>query len=651
MLSRSRFLVVLSTAALACSDPTGGDTPNATLAFSPSSITLAESEPTAQLFLTTTPSGGRLSWQVARKPAWLTVSPAEGVVSGIVSVTLSATVSQNQEPGQVFGGLEIVSSGGVIVVPVTLTVAATPKLALSATSLAIAATVDTQTIMVRNTGRGFLQWSATASASWIKTIPEEGFVPTRDSVLVKVVPNRDPLPAGDNAGTVTFTSNGTPSSTILPVMVSVAPAPRAMMRLSRLVFVGSETRSFYLINPGKGTLDWSVSAKDNWLTTSPASGSVPASDSIRIDVTANAAAAPAPPASGSVTIASNSVDGTPLRLNADLIGSAPALGVSHLDHDVVDAEYSIASGLLLIVSSSPNRLFVYDLEVGGSWSVDLPLAGCCVSVRPDGRFAVVAHDGLLTYVDLVSRQIVQSFPTTTDAIDVVLASNGWAYVFPRTDQWVEIHGINLTTGAESNGSTIFAGTRAKLHPAGAFMYGVWFLSPADIEKYDIRAGRPTHAGDSPYHGDYPIGYNLWMSQDGSRILTETGRIFRTSSVASEDMQYVGRLFGIEAARGIADSPTRGRIYALGTPTQIQHLGVPPEVRTPEVRSYDASNLLDRGALTLPKISLNGQEADADGHHVFADSRGGRVYVLLKGVPSSALANLWALLTVDASTIP
>jgi hypothetical protein len=648
---RRGFFAAACCALISCSDSTGGDTPNTTIAVSPSTLALTDGNPTATLFLTTTPSGGRLNWQVSRKPSWLTVNPTEGVVSGVLQVAVTATVPAEQEPGSMFGLLEIVSSGGVASVPVQVTVAAAPKLTISVTSLTIPAAVDTQVITLRNTGRGALSWSAAASATWLATIPEQGFVPTGDSTRLQVVPNRGPLPAGNSTATVTFTSTGTPPTTALPVTVSVAPAPKALLRVSRVVFTGSSTRSVYLINAGKGTLDWNVSAKESWLTTSPSAGAIPPADSIRIDVTANASTAPAVPTSGSITIASNSVDASSVQLGIDLVGAAQPLGVRNLDHRVVDAEFSVASGLLLTVSESPARLNVFDVETGASWFVDLPKAACCVSVRSDGRYAVVAHDALLSYIDLTTKQLVKSITTTTDAIDVVLATNGYAYVFPLTDQWVEIHGVNLATGTESNGTTIFAGTRAKLHPAGDFIYGVWFLSPADIQKYDIRAGRPSGAGDSPYHGDYPIGYNLWMSQDGAKIFTEAGRVFRTSTVASQDMLYAGRLAGIEGARSISDSPTRARVYALGTATQIDHTGVPPDVRTAELRLYDSATLGDRGQVALPRMTVNGQQADADGYYIFADGHGSRVYVLLKAVPSAGFTNDWALLTLDATALP
>ena len=646
-------LAALAAATLGCgSDPTGsGDTPNTSLAFSPTVVTMQDSQPSAKLYLTTEPSGGRLTWQVTAKPDWLTLNPGQGTVSGISSVTVSATVPATAQPGTLSGYVDLVASGGTAHIPVTVTIAASPKLTLSASSLSLAAGVDTQVVVLHNPGRGYLQWTASASPSWLKVLPVSGYIATSDSATVKVIPNRTPLPAGTSTGSVSFTSTGTPASISLPVSVAVSPAPRAMVRVSRLVFAGSGTRSFYLINPGKGTLDWHVSAIDGWLTASPTSGAVAASDSVKVTVTADAARAPASPASGSLTITSTAVDAPALTMAATLVTSAPALGVRVLDHRVVDAEFSASAGLLLTVSADPARLNVYDVETGDSWSVALPKAPCCVSVRPDGRYAVVAHDAMLSYVDLSTRQLVRTYATTSDAIDVVLPMNGYAYVFPKTDQWVSIHAVNLATGTENNGGSIYAGTHAKLHPAGEFMYGIWFLSPADIEKYDIRAGKPSVFSDSPYHGDYPMGYNLWMSQDGSRIFTEAGRVFRTSSAASEDMRYAGVLAGIQGARSVSDSPVRQRVYALGSSSQVYYSGVPPEVRTGELRSYDAGTLADLGAVTLPKISSGGSEVDADGYYVFADATGSRVYVLLKAVPSAGLLNDWALLTLDAATLP
>jgi hypothetical protein len=649
-ISKSVLAILVATTLGCGSDPTGsGDTPNTSLAFSPATVAMSDSQPTAKLFLTTEPSGGRLGWQVSAKPAWLTLDPDGGSVNGISPVTLTAVIPASQEPGYMQGALELVSSGGVARVIVNVSIAATPKLALAATSLAVAAGVDTQTMVLRNTGRGLLSWSAATSATWLKAIPAQGYIRTGDSATVKVVPDRVPLPAGTTSATITFTS-GT-STLSLPVSVAVSAAPKALVRISRLAFAGSGSQSFYVVNRGKGALEWQAGTNDSWLTVSPTAGSVPPADSAKVTVTADAARAPAAPATGTVTVNSNAVDSPTLGLSAVLVASSPALGVRPLDYRVVDAEFSVAAGLLVTVSADPASLNVYDVETGESWSVALAKAPCCVSVRPDGRFAAVAHDAMVSYVDLATRQVVRTYPVTSDAIDVVLAMNGYAYVFPKTDQWVTMHGVNLTTGAESNGGSIYAGTRAKLHAGGEFMYGVWFLSPADIQKYDVRAGTPSQIGDSPYHGDYPIGYNLWLSQDGSRIFTEMGRVFRASSVSTEDMRYAGRLAGIEGARAIGDSPARGRVYAIGTASQIYYSGVPPEVRTAEVRAYDAGTLADLGATALPQIPSGAQSFDADGHYLFVNAAGTRVYVLLKAVPSSGLAKDWALLTLDAGTLP
>jgi chitinase len=67
------------------------------------------------------------------------------------------------------------------------------------------------------------------------------------------------------------------------------------------------------------------------------------------------------------------------------------------------------------------------------------------------------------------------------------------------------------------------------------------LSPSDIEKYDISSGVANLAYDSPYHGDYAMCGNLWISENGVHIYTACGNTFRSSSIQNQDMLYNGAL--------------------------------------------------------------------------------------------------------------
>jgi hypothetical protein len=248
---------------------------------------------------------------------------------------------------------------------------------------------------------------------------------------------------------------------------------------------------------------------------------------------------------------------------------------------------------------------------------------------------------------------VKTFPTTSDASDVLLPDNGSAYVWPRTDQWVAIHAIDLQTGVETTGgSLIYAGEKVRLHPSQTTAYGIWALSPADLQKYELLGGSPPRTlGDSPYHGDYPMGYNLWISQDGTRIFTAAGSVFRSSGVVGNDMTYAGKMNGIGQARAITDDAPAGRIYAFGTTTSPYYWGIPDTDRSADIQSFESSTLNSLGSTTLPKISVGATQADTDGWFMFASADGQRLYMLLRAVPSAGLLNDWALYVVDTSTLP
>ena len=627
----------------------GGDTPGASLVASPTSVTVTDKVTDTTVYLSTSPSGGHLQWQITGKPAWLTVSPASGVVSGITPIKLSAAATPTMDPGTTIGRLDLVSSGGAATIQVSFTVASNPLLALGGTSVSIAAGSDTAQLTLNNPGRGLVGWSVSGQPAWLTAIPASGSITSGGSAVVKLAANRTTLPAGTSTTVLTFKNNNTNASLPLNVSVDVAAAPRAVVSTGRLVFSPSTgSRLISIANPGKGPLAWQVSDHDSWLTVSPSSGSVAAGDSARVTVTSTGSAGN----SGGFTLTSNAVDAPSVRVAAIVLAASPPLGAQVLDHEVIHAAFSAASGLLATVSASPARLNVFDLETGDSWSIGLPKDPCCVALRADGRFAAVAHDAAISYVDIAQRQIVKTYAITSNSFDVLLPSNGYVYVWPRTDQWQNVHAVNLATGLEENGTDlIYAGSHAKLHPSGTFAYDIWFLSPADLEKFDLSAGRPRRLGDSPYHGDFAMGYNLWFSPGGDKIFTEAGTVFRSSSSTADDMRYMGTLPGAAGARMIAEDATRARIYSFSVGSGVGFSGVDPSLRTPSIGIYSSQTLSALSSVPLPQVTMSGKLVDVDGYYLFPSADGRRLYMLVKAVQGSGLTLDWALYVVDRSTLP
>ena len=317
-----------------------------------------------------------------------------------------------------------------------------------------------------------------------------------------------------------------------------------------------------------------------------------------------------------------------------------------LTHRVVDAEFDAPMNRIITVSANPSRLNIVDPETGTTQSIDLAQIPATVAVQPDGNYAAVGHNGWISYVNLTTRTVERVYSTTCDVLDVVLPGNGYVYAFPRVDQWVSIHTVQLSNGAETTASTIRAGTLVRLHPSGKYIYGANNgLSPSDFEKYDIRSGTGTMMYDSPYHGDYAFSGNLWISDDGLRLFARSGNVFRSSEVRAEDMLYAGSLSSTSAVQWAVQPRTSGRVLVLPA-------GSWDASAAPELRVYGSDYLAYRGAMPLPKFIVPGVGAfRAEGQYVFTNTAASRVYVLVRAEPSAGLAQDWGLADYDMTDMP
>ena len=300
--------------------------------------------------------------------------------------------------------------------------------------------------------------------------------------------------------------------------------------------------------------------------------------------------------------------------------------VDQLDFRVTDVEYSDELERLVFVSSAPtNQVHIYDPLLEVDVTVDLPLAPTCVGVSLDGMQAAVGHNGWVSLVDLASGLLLDTFTVSTDLNDVVLGSNGFIYCFPRQNQWETIRCIEIATGVEttSGGFSIRAGTRVSAHPNGIWIYGADNgLSPSDIEKYDLTNGTARVLYDSPYHGDFAMCGNVWVSEDGLRLFTRCGNVFRSSAVQSEDMTYNGLLMGSGQLINVSHSSETDKVAALWSQDAS------------EIEIYDYAFLTPDTTVQLPTIDLPSGTFSVDGTHVFFDGAGDRAFTVVQVDPSS-----------------
>ncbi len=252
------------------------------------------------------------------------------------------------------------------------------------------------------------------------------------------------------------------------------------------------------------------------------------------------------------------LQGSPFTVSTTFsVGATPEPGVTPLavtsrvalPHNIVDAEFSKALNKIVMVGSYPaNALYVYDVATGIEQQRPLNKVPTAVSISPDGLTAAVGHDALITVLDLTTigqagapASIVLN--VSADVFDLVLDGRGSVHAFPRVDQWVQPHSIEIATNTERLGSyPLRAGSHARLHSSADFIYTADNgLSPSDIQKWDITSGVASLLYDSPYHGDYGMCGNLWFQETGTTIYTACGNTFRSSTDRAQDMVYSGAL--------------------------------------------------------------------------------------------------------------
>lgn len=306
-----------------------------------------------------------------------------------------------------------------------------------------------------------------------------------------------------------------------------------------------------------------------------------------------------------------------------------------LGHPVADAEYSRALDRIVTVGGS--NLYVADPVAGTEVAVALPKAALAVSVSPDGHHAAVGHDALVSYVSLdAPPALLGTFTTSVVPSDVVLAS-GWIYVFPTT--WEQIHSIRISTGVDtpSTGWSPFDGTKARLHPGGAAIYGADnFVSPADIRKFSIAAGTASFLYDSPYHGDYDMCGDLWITEDGLRIVTACGNTFHSNttqgSTAGSDMTYAGALEGTARVAWADHSATAGQILVVpGLPYWPED----PDADA-ELRLLGDGYLALQETIPLARIGVGGKGHVSHGRFAFFSADATRRIALVRVDAASGL---------------
>lgn len=302
---------------------------------------------------------------------------------------------------------------------------------------------------------------------------------------------------------------------------------------------------------------------------------------------------------------------------------------------------------IVYVSEGPNQLHLVNPADGSEATISLPRAPLSLSVS--GAVAAVGHDALVSYVDLQAGTVEDTFEVDSKVENILISPLGWIYTNNRA--------INIKSGDTLAflGSYYYGNEPMRLHPGNKRIYGATQgLSPADIYRVDLQAdGAPVKEGryrDSPYHGDYGMCDRLWLSEDGKRIVTGCGNIFRSMDNADQDMTYNGSL---SQSRLVADAAQLSEADRLVVINGIDSWEDRQKKQPSIVVVYEYSSLNPVETYITPHVEVNGRTFEARAQQVFPAPDPNEYYLVVKVDESAGLLNNLGLIkrSLAGATVP
>ena len=484
-----------------------------------------------------------------------------------------------------------------------------------------------------------IQWSVVYQPNWLVISPTSGNLDGSPITVTALTSTLLPQTLTDKIIIKTTTGK-----LEIPVVLTITNSIAVQLTPTPLrLDVNENSKAVTIKNNSTQPVNWQLDPSAAYLSITPASGTLNANQSANLTLNVNRGNLDSKTYSESLALKLGGVKNSDIPVTIINFKEEKWL----LNGTITDAEYDRTGDNLIVIIG--NKLYKLKPESKTETSVSLPLPGTCVSIGMNGQFAAVGHDGWVSLVDLAAMQVSKTYPVSANALDIVLAPNNWAYIFPKVDQWQYIRCINLLDGTETlnTGRQIYAGTKARLHPSGNYVYGANNgLSPSDAENYDIRNGQAGFLYDSPYHGQYAFSGDLWIADDGSKMFTRGLNVFRLTTDQTTDMIYAGSLAGSSVGVQTLDQiSSKNRVCAVYYDFFTQ---------TPqnEVKIFSSDFLNFLGTKPIPDflvfVSGGYQVVPSEGVFGFFNSAGTKFFICVRSKIVSGSPVQWAIATINVN---
>lgn len=334
--------------------------------------------------------------------------------------------------------------------------------------------------------------------------------------------------------------------------VVVLDRTRAMATLGETVTVTATTN---LAQTGSATYKWSLDTK-------------PQASKVELTSSTTEKLSFSPDVEGTYIASVTVSDGKLSATNSVIVvAEKDWAGILNLAFKPDDAVYNRQQDIVVMTTSSPAAIKVLDPISNSTTSIALPKAISSFAVSPDGTHAVVAHDALISYIDLKKGVLERSVQISANPSAVFVTNDGIAYMAGSYTggQWINqppvvdmvsgkiLSDVGYTQMLYSGPKGIYADRKNK------FFYQSVGLSPADIDyqTFDPVTHKYTASGDSPYHGDYSTGSSMWLNEEQTVLFTNVGTMFNV-----DNLTYAGTNSDFSGASSMSQSVTAGELLVV-----------------------------------------------------------------------------------------
>lgn len=316
----------------------------------------------------------------------------------------------------------------------------------------------------------------------------------------------------------------------------------------------------------------------------------------------------------------------PARVSINVFDAGESI-VHRLTNAVADIEYSDVLNTLVYIGDSDGALHLLDLSDFSERTIALPAIGYTVGISPDGLFAAVSHDQLVSLIDIVAGTLVDTQESPVGWGDIVLDHNNIAHVIPYDGASVPLYSMNFAadiTDSMTDFLHVHGHTQLRMHPVENWIYGAGRRNhPVAYKKFDVSTFPGVDLGDSPFRGsNQPYG-GVWISEGGDRLLTAAGVALNASSDAAVDRTFAGELPNSVKAFWVNHSAITNEwvVLAWCNPQQC----APYENK---LVLYDDASLDEVEVRDLADIPATEQSYATTSRHVFQSGDGMKIILVL-----------------------